>query len=362
MSGYIFVLTRATFGGVQFELLSLLRRFSKFHSGCVLIVGRSGPLLQDYRDIEGLEVICLSELSSGSLTSLFEFWKFCIKYRAYRWFIFSVEYRFKSALLLKRKNTVYRHSGMIFNNRMPVLSLIINFLVEFINVYTSSQVVTVSPSNECKLRRWFNFHKRICTIPTYYDGNRFIGLDKDASREFIIKKLGLSSPTRIIVCPLSFVRHKNQDWLYTILLGLEDFNIALLFCGDGELRQEMQDRLRSKLKLKVYFLGNVSNIETYISGADIVASASTYMEGLPQIISQSYYCRTPFFGWDWEGNRDEVFSGINGELFRVGDTISFQQGVVECLTGDRKYHFPDDIILDHGERALDRMYECLLLT
>lgn len=360
MSGNIFVLTRATVGGVQIELLSLLRKFTKSHVGCVLIVGRSGPLMKDFRAIDGLEVICLSELNTGFLSSQFEFWKYCIKYRSFRWYIFSVEYRFKSALFLKRRNTVYRHSGMIFNYRMSTPLLIINFFVEFVNVYTSSQVLTVSHTIEKKLRRWFIFQKRITTVPTYYDNSRFIGVDKVISRDLVLKELRISETTSIIVCPLSFVRNKNQDWLYKILIGLQDVKITLLFCGDGELRQDMQDKLLSTENLTVYFLGNIINIETYICAADIVASTSTYMEGLPQIISQSHYCRTPFFGWDWEGNRDEIDAGVNGELFKVGDNQTFQKYVLDCLAGVRKYHFPDGIILDHGERALDKLYESLL--
>lgn len=354
----LFFVSRATFGGVQFEAFNIIKEISiKFD--VTIVFDKGGPMLEKFADIRGIQILVLEDNFKYGYSKFLFLIKLLYFKKWYKIVFLSVKFRFLTALLFKRSKTVYRHSGVIFNKYMNVIRYFIGYLVELVNILFSDSVVCVSEANMLKIKKFYPFKNNVLFSPTYYDVNRFLEANKDISRRFLLDNFKLDDSFKIVVCPLSFAPNKNQHLVYDILLDISDFNIALFFCGDGEYFSLFSNTLKSKDNLFVYFLGNVDNVEYFISGADILITASTYMEGLPQVISQSLYCQTPVFCWDWEGNKDEVFDGINGFLVKPLDIDNFRFKIVEYFKGSFQLDMQSKLHYDHGNLALQKLVSCI---
>ncbi len=101
-------------------------------------------------------------------------------------------------------------------------------------------------------------------------------------RENIRRELGIADKT--VWCHIgTFGEAKNHVFLLDLFKSYHNRNINshLILCGDGNLRNVIEDKINSLgLSDVVTMLGNISNAEAYLSASDVFVFPSLY-EGFP---------------------------------------------------------------------------------
>ena len=106
--------------------------------------------------------------------------------------------------------------------------------------------------------------------------------------------------------------------------------------GSGEI-EKVKQKLRAKYKENVEFPGWIRNEQKkqYLRDADIFLLPS-YNEGMPMAILDAMGCGLPIVSTDVGGIPKIVRQGINGYLYKPGDSKSMACAIIEYLTDDEK--------------------------
>lgn len=192
-----------------------------------------------------------------------------------------------------------------------------------------NQVLSVSQASQIDIVSLFPFLKeRTIVIP--------VGLEEKTPRTLELLPKGV--PQMVHIGGFSF--EKNHKGLLEILeLVLEHKpNLHLHLVGDGPLRQEIEALVEKKnLDQKITFHGFVNNPLDYGKSADVLVLPSI-IEGLPGVLLEAMYCKTPVVAYD-VGGISEILNKDTGALIQEGDQENFARAVVKVLQ-DR----PDDKI------------------
>lgn len=370
MNKYILFLNNLNFGGVQLEALSLAKELKKI-SKINVFSGTSGKLSHKF-NFENIDTHCFN--SESSKLNVKEIYNIYYALRNYSFketptiISFSVKHTFILSLFnlfrFFKINLIYRHSGLIVNSQQTFFNILINYIVEFINILGSKKVICVSEQNAQFLERIYPFTNKFFFNPTYYETNKFKNRDKHKDKRNLRNRLNLNSDAFIAVCPLSFVPMKNQHLILKIaeqIFVTHNISIKWIFCGDGiEIKKFKNLYEESIIKSDVYITGSVDDIELYISGANLIVSASTYMEGLPQVYSQANYTNTPTVAFDWAGAQDEIKDSLNGFLIQDFNLEQFKERIIDIYFG--RTSFKDNFTIynyDHGNNALQNFCDLI---
>lgn len=106
--------------------------------------------------------------------------------------------------------------------------------------------------------------------------------------------------------------------------------------GSGEI-EKVKQKLSAKYKDNVEFPGWIRNEQKrqYLREADIFLLPS-YNEGMPMAILDAMGCGLPIVSTDVGGIPKIVRQGINGYLYKPGDSKSMACAIIEYLTDDEK--------------------------
>lgn len=107
--------------------------------------------------------------------------------------------------------------------------------------------------------------------------------DRKRKRE----QLGISDQTKVLCHVGMFDDNKNQTFIIKIIEVLNEENVSLILVGDG-IRKETVELLTKEVNVvnKVYFAGNVDDVNMYLSAADIFLLPSHY-EGFPMSLIEA---------------------------------------------------------------------------
>jgi len=155
--------------------------------------------------------------------------------------------------------------------------------------------------------------QRVVSIPTGVDVGRF---QPQTDGVTLRQKLGVAGETKIIVNVGVLRRAKRQVLLVDALARLpSNAGTALphlVIAGAGSQRTAIEQRAAELgLAARVHLLGHVDDVRWVLAGADVVASASSGMEGVPQALVQALAMAKPVVATD---------DGAVGEVIRDGDT------------------------------------------
>lgn len=135
----------------------------------------------------------------------------------------------------------------------------------------------------------------------------------------------------------------------------------LLILGDGSLRDELETQARQLgLQQHVHFLGAVPDARPWICNADLLVSTSR-SEGVPTVIVEALWCRTPVVSTDSgdfvrEVLRDERF----GRVVPVGDPTALAEGMEAAMRQEVPPTAPANLRMRFGvSRALTQYREIL---
>lgn len=100
--------------------------------------------------------------------------------------------------------------------------------------------------------------------------------------------------------------------------------------GDGPLRSRIEDLVRAmNLEDRVTFYGFVNNPLDFIKSADVLVLPSI-IEGLPGVLLEAMYCKTPVVAYD-VGGISEIVSDRTGFLVEKDDEDSFSKRIEQNL-------------------------------
>jgi len=129
-----------------------------------------------------------------------------------------------------------------------------------------------------------------------------------------------------------FTFEKNHLRLIHIFENVVKKNPAasLHLAGNGPLKQQVEELVQKKgLSDKVIFYGFRTDALQLIQEADVLLLPSI-IEGLPGVILEAFYCKTPVVAYDVGGIKEILMNNNTGRLVAKGDEETFASEVLSA--------------------------------
>ena len=121
-----------------------------------------------------------------------------------------------------------------------------------------------------------------------------------------------------------FIASKHQDWLVNYFSEIKANDWELHFYGDGQYWDDVQSHSKNT-KAKIFFHGNVHDIEQVYQSSSVFAFTST-SEGFPNALGEAMSAGCACISFDCEaGPSDLIDDGINGFLVREEDHTTYKE-------------------------------------
>ncbi len=150
-------------------------------------------------------------------------------------------------------------------------------------------------------------------------------------RFFKPKEIGNASPVLKLINTGSFVDKKNQQFLIDVaeVLAQRKINFELHLLGDGVNRKRLEKQADILItERKIFFHGNVHDVESYLWQCDIYLHSATY-EPFGLVLVEAMAAGLPVVALDGKGNRDLIEEGKNGYMFFEQHPEKFADRILE---------------------------------
>jgi len=170
-------------------------------------------------------------------------------------------------------------------------------------------------------------------LPWAVDNDRFAAASPDALRE----RYGITRDAVVILFSAKLVARKDP---MTLLLAFEAMNhrdrAALVFMGDGEMRNELEVYTREHGIENVHFLGfiNQREIPPHYAMSDVFVLPSVY-EPRGAVINEAMACGLPVIVTDRCGSiGDIVQENDNAFIYPAGDAVALRDALDSIVSDD----------------------------
>ncbi|WP_405198352.1 glycosyltransferase [Christiangramia sp. LLG6405-1] len=129
-----------------------------------------------------------------------------------------------------------------------------------------------------------------------------------------------------------FSFEKNHEGLLRILefLVRENNEVHLHLVGDGPMKKKIELEVKDKnLQSYVSFYGFVHNPLSYIDAADVLVLPSI-IEGLPGVLLEAMYCKTPVIAYN-VGGIAEIINNSTGIIIQKNEEIEFAHAILRTI-------------------------------
>lgn len=190
----------------------------------------------------------------------------------------------------------------------------------------ATRIVSVSRTSASDFANLFpQFKERIVTVP--------IGIEEaelnDAGKGNVLP--GASKP--VLVHVGGFTYEKNHVRLIGIFEGIlkKQPGASLHFVGSGPLQGQIEELVKQKgLEQHVHFYGFRNDAMQFIKNADVLLLPSI-IEGLPGVILEAFYCKTPVVAYEVGGIPEVVINNKTGYLVSKGNEEAFVDNVLKAI-------------------------------
>lgn len=237
----------------------------------------------------------------------------------------TLKYAVVSKLLFRWKQPI------VFRNASTISLYIKSNISKKLNSLFFSRVekvISVSQTSAADFADLFPEYKnRIISIP--------VGIEEESQVEQTVSpgtgNKNERDPILIHVGGFSF--EKNHTGLINIFERiLEKRKTAMLhLVGDGPLKAKIEDLVKQKgLESNIRFFGFRTDSVKLIKEADVLMLPSI-IEGLPAVILESFYSRTPVVANDVGGIKEILINNKTGRLIKKGNDQEFADSVIQSL-------------------------------
>ncbi len=177
------------------------------------------------------------------------------------------------------------------------------------------------------------------TVPYGVSTDHFEPIPEDAAA--LRRKLGLPSDAPVILAVGRLVHKKGFEYLVDAAprIRAEFPNTVILFAGQGDLKQALEERAKSLGVLEnVRLVGNVPRDElpAYYALAAVVAVPSVRddagnVDGLPNVLLEGMASGSPIVASDVAGIPEAVRDGREGLLVGERDAVAIAKAILELL-------------------------------
>jgi glycosyltransferase involved in cell wall biosynthesis len=151
-------------------------------------------------------------------------------------------------------------------------------------------------------------------------------------------RLSLPDDYFIVTTISRFDYQKNMSLALSVAALLKNQNkILFLWIGDGEEREKLETEAQLSHLRNIKFAGYQSEIQTYLSAADVYLSTSLW-EGLPLALLEACSLGLPIVATDVVGNNEVVEHDQNGFLFPVDSKEKAVEGILKLYTDKETYN------------------------
>lgn len=223
---------------------------------------------------------------------------------------------------------------LIFRNANKMGDFIDSKLKWYLNKFYLSKVAyVISVSRECEkdFRKTFSFSEdKIRTVEIGVEDQILGEIPNDLEEIFkrgpVITHIG------------GFVPEKNHNGLINIFKECHKKfpDLQLLLLGKGRLEKTIRIKVKDlDLESNVYFLGYRNDVLDILHYSHAFVLPSL-IEGLPAVILEAMYCKTPVVAYNVGGIGEVVKPGETGWLVEKGDEVSFKSYLEEILSKGEK--------------------------
>lgn len=199
---------------------------------------------------------------------------------------------------------IYTAHGFHFFDGAPILNWILYYPVErFLSRWTD-MLITINQEDYNRAKKSFHA-KRTEYIPGIgVNIERFSRGKVDRSTKR--KDLQLESSDKMLLSVGELNKGKNHASVIKAIKILNNKNIKYFICGQGRLREELQNLIyRLQMQEQVYLLGYREDISALCQAADLFVFPSL-REGLPVALMEAIASKVPVACSRVRGNRDLV--------------------------------------------------------
>jgi L-malate glycosyltransferase len=217
---------------------------------------------------------------------------------------------------------------IVFRNASTISLYIKSLLPKLFNGFFfryTDMVISVSKTSAADFKAVFpRFSRPVITIP--------IGIEEPGLENVTKPDRKTGDPINIIhVGGFSF--EKNHKGLVNIFqkLGEKGYKVSLGLVGNGPLRPGIEKMVAEKgFAENIKFYGFRNDAMVLIKQADILVLPSI-IEGLPGVILEAFYCRTPVVAYNVGGIGEILLNGKTGALINKGDESAFADAIISTV-------------------------------
>lgn len=229
-------------------------------------------------------------------------------------------------------------SKLFFGWKTPIIFRNANKVSDFINTapklwfnkFLMSRVThTISVSELCRqdfINTYSFKNNKTTTVPI---GINLQPFDKTLPTDLV----SFFSSGKVLVNVASFVPEKNHSGLLKIIeeLVAQGEDVKLVLVGDGKLRSAIEQQINElNLSDHIFLAGYRKDVLSIIANAHAFVLPSV-IEGLPGVILEAMWCKTPVIAYDVGGISEVVINKETGWLVKAGDEDGFVRAVKEVL-------------------------------
>lgn len=138
-------------------------------------------------------------------------------------------------------------------------------------------------------------------------------------------------------------RGKNHELMINAFFSLKNRNTQLFIIGDGELKNKLQNQIKTlKLEEQVFLLGKKKNPYKYLSKADCFLFSSNH-EGFPNVILEALACNLPIISTDCESGPREILSS-NNKIIKTLSIDTCEYGVLVPVNDANNFRKAMDLL------------------
>lgn len=214
----------------------------------------------------------------------------------------------------------------------------------------TKKIISVSKASALDFGHLYPVYKnKIVTIPIGIEGE-----EKIENKMFRNPFDDVQSTRPILLHVGGFTFEKNHSGLLNIFSEVVKAipSAQLHLVGDGPLRTEIERLVnQKKLNEKVIFHGYQQEPLQWIQFADALLLPS-HIEGLPGVILEAFYCKTPVIAFNVGGIGEIVKDGKTGYLTPKGNEALFAENVIQAIQNREN----SEMLADKAYKLVTREY------